>query len=569
MDMAPDPMTITIAKSFVDDLLALADQLAPKLRRAFLDAIAALRDELTPTTIADLLQGAHPTAIELWQRLQELLTPPMQDAILAGVVEVGGLTGEQFPPSVQIQFAFDRTNPFALDAVDTIVADAVRDIANASQDAIRLILRQGFTDGLTPDQMGRRLRANIGLTDRYAQAVENYRQSLLDQDTSVGRADALADAYARRLLNIRASAIARTESIRAMSAGQDALWASAVEQKLLDPQRTRRDWIVTEDDRLCPICEAIPDQNPDGVALGEPFQSDVGPLQYPPAHPLCFPGDTLVASRYGIAAQSKRWYQGQLVIIRTAGGKQLSTTPNHPILTSCGWMAASTLDESCDVICDLFAQRVSTIDDNDGLMPTSIEEVADTLWQASQMRTVEMPIAAEDFHGDGKGSQIAIVRAHSLLGDSADSLRFEPSSDFDFIPGLLTEALDFQGSDTQRFQCAPTTTGCTMGGDCLPASLICSHMRPLEPLGITLGSHGNAVLPQDTVNDISADLLSYGAMVGRYPSEILSDKIIRDERRDFSGHVYNLQTGGGWYIAEGIIAHNCRCAVTLSFKESS
>src|SRR6266550_8636058 len=118
MDMAADPMTSAVAKSLVDDLLALADRLAPKLRRVFLDAIAALRDELTPTTIADLLHGAHPTALELWQRLQELLTPPMQDAILAGVVEAGGLTGEQFPPSVQVQLAFDRTNPFALEAVD-------------------------------------------------------------------------------------------------------------------------------------------------------------------------------------------------------------------------------------------------------------------------------------------------------------------------------------------------------------------------------------------------------------------------------------------------------------------
>jgi hypothetical protein len=37
-------------------------------------------------------------------------------------------------------------------------------------------------------------------------------------------------------------------------------------------------------------------------------------------------------------------------------------------------------------------------------------------------------------------------------------------------------------------------------------------------------------------------------------------QICKVERRQFAGHVYNLETTQGWYIAENIITHNCRRA---------
>jgi hypothetical protein len=50
----------------------------------------------------------------------------------------------------------------------------------------------------------------------------------------------------------------------------------------------RQYWIVTPDDRLCPICVRIPDMNPDGRAIGDLFMTPEGPVDYPPApHPDC------------------------------------------------------------------------------------------------------------------------------------------------------------------------------------------------------------------------------------------------------------------------------------------
>ena len=37
----------------------------------------------------------------------------------------------------------------------------------------------------------------------------------------------------------------------------------------------------------CPICAPIPSENPKGVALNGTFQTPIGPVEGPPAHPRC------------------------------------------------------------------------------------------------------------------------------------------------------------------------------------------------------------------------------------------------------------------------------------------
>jgi len=56
---------------------------------------------------------------------------------------------------------------------------------------------------------------------------------------------------------------------------------------------------------------------------------------------------------------------------------------------------------------------------------------------------------------------------------------------------------------------------------------------------------------------------------GFLPFDVTPDKIVHIERVDFSGHVYNLQTDSEWYVANGIIAHNCRYAATGSLYYSA
>lgn len=81
----------------------------------------------------------------------------------------------------------------------------------------------------------------------------------------------------------RAETIARTETMRASNAGQQLAWDQAAMQGLLSGNE-QKEWIVTPDDRLCPICEPM-----DGVTvdLDESFDVDGEEIDEPPAHPNC------------------------------------------------------------------------------------------------------------------------------------------------------------------------------------------------------------------------------------------------------------------------------------------
>lgn len=53
-------------------------------------------------------------------------------------------------------------------------------------------------------------------------------------------------------------------------------------------------------------------------------------------------------------------------------------------------------------------------------------------------------------------------------------------------------------------------------------------------------------------SQLAADILSGST------GPVFLDDVVSIERRDFSGHVFNLETGTGFYTANGIITHNCR-----------
>ena len=59
----------------------------------------------------------------------------------------------------------------------------------------------------------------------------------------------------------------------------------------------------------------------------------------------------------------------------------------------------------------------------------------------------------------------------------------------------------------------------------------------------------------------SDNLLSVDVKGGQVPSFRFS-RILSTNKLWSDGHVYNLQTVGGWYAANGIILHNCRCTVS-------
>lgn len=312
--------------------------------------------------------------------------------------------------------------------------------------------------------------------------------------------------------------------------------------------------------------------------------------------PNCFPAGTEVQSA-DTEIGYDRWYEGDLVEIVTAEGRQLSGTPNHPVLTCRGWVPLGMLQEGDHLIGGSFVQP-GTVDPHVQAVPTGIEQVVDAL--ADVGTPVWSSVLPMDFHGDGAGSsQVKIVGADGQLLDGSDAAGDKPLRKFRLSGADVgQEALSaLRHADTVAFG-SRSAAGRGVGGSDLVGTLLSGEASPIlsgalsgdgrvsgtgsgSPAGSLIGGDGpvagqvgfplasdmGAVFGDDAMHQPHGDAEAVGDVLSTVALDVTIDKVIFVERRAFAGHVYNLQTRAGWYVANGLIVHNCGC--WLEFVENN
>lgn len=141
-------------------------------------------------------------------------------------------------------------------------------------------------------------------------------------------------------------------------------------------------------------------------------------------HPRCLPAGVVVSGPQR-RATTRRFYQGELVVITTASGQQLPVTGNHPVLTDRGWLPANLIQEGDNVVRSTLREgaRPLTVP-SEHQMPTRVED----LWRPNRMLPlVQVPTAPEDFHGDGGHGDVDVVLANRLLRDRSQPTLAEHS----------------------------------------------------------------------------------------------------------------------------------------------
>lgn len=283
----------------------------------------------------------------------------------------------------------------------------------------------------------------------------------------------------------------------------------------------------------------------------------------PPYHPFCLLGDTLITTAGRITAVSKRWFNGDVVVITTASGKSLSATVNHPVLTPRGWVGAGMLHIGDEVISRLGGVSVSAdtfIDDQHQDVPSSIAEIADSFLSSREVTTREVPTSAEHFHGDGMAGDVAVIGADGKLWDWVDAGLSHVSHDAKFggacaaSAGLLGDSVLDLGGETTR----DTTDG-----------LMGSGSHGSAPLGTHSVEADETLLRLRTERDPSTLEASYDgrptdADLARNIKDgstgpVFVDQVVDVYRYPVSCHVYNLETTQGHYTGNGIVTHNCNC----------
>jgi hypothetical protein len=348
---------------------------------------------------------------------------------------------------------------------------------------------------------------------------------------------------------VRAERIAVTETTRAVVEGERA-YVAELERET--GQRMVPIWMTANDELVCPICAP---RNEKPITNGD----------YPPAHPNCLPGDTLVLPGGNVSAGSKRWYEGDVVTIETLENK-LTATPNHPILTDRGWVGAGDIVEG-DHIFGYSSRdwKITLIDINDENRIPTIENIFSSLG----VNGFRVPVSAPDFHNDGAGSDIAIIRPNSKIMNYGNANFFEPVTENELIMGNIISqvSLPLLSSHAELIKGNLSSSGSIMSGGNLLFSLACGHSFPLDSFGLGLSSGFDASIKKLSSERASAYIKLFSKCVFGLPFDVSLQEVVNVRNDVFSGHVYNLQTESGVYVANGIITHNCRCGVGWEFPK--
>lgn len=263
----------------------IADRHLGPLRRALLFAVArAIRQTAFPR-LAEAIEARSPNgvvgAIE-WETMARVLEDGIVPA-LTTIHEDGGKS------AVPLQKWARQINPRAKQAALRQSYDLIQGVTEESKQAIRALTERLFNGQSTVQATGRLIRDHIGLTRSQSASLWNYQAELQDLFAK-GEITArqLVDRVNKRrdeLIAYRAETIARTESMKAANQGQLDGWRQAEAEGVI-PGEAKREWLITNDERLCPTCAPIPARGP--VGLDEAFIDGHGTaIMNPPAHPSC------------------------------------------------------------------------------------------------------------------------------------------------------------------------------------------------------------------------------------------------------------------------------------------
>ena len=503
-------------------------------------------------------------------------------------------------------------------------AELVKEISNKQREALRAQLFDLFADGkrLAGKEFTSYIADNVGLLDRERQWADNFYDRQIAAGASPTVANKNTNRYRRKLLKARANRIARTETQFAYSRGLDESWNSAKSEGLI-PEDTLQEWIeVPGSERTCKICRQLGNPNGDGtgqkVPIGQPFISEfIGPVFAPPAHPHCLPGDALVLAS-SVTAKSERSYQGDMVVIRTASGNALTCTPNHPVLSDGGWKAARLIQVGGHVVSATRPDRVTPgVVDDQNHAPPVVQEIADFSPVAIAPSSREMPVAAQDFHGDGEGSEVAVVRTYRDLRREFHAPLSEKTIEGLFQPGPQTSSSlptsrlldqsgyrDFGASYSRVRGAGQSQTLCrthaALAHEHARASAPGSNPRVKQALSDDVATHAERLsqslladpapvllddvadiqnqhlgfdakldpgLPQNPLKPKRADTEGFAQSLLADPALVFADEVLSVDVFSFHGPVFNLETGSGAYIAQGVVTHNCRCTRLIVFDD--
>jgi len=251
----------------------IADKMAPSVRKDFLKAIAKAQKDIDLGKLEKALKAGNFKAAENlidWAAFGLALNK-INQALAQVFKEAAKVAGKTFLPDIGITQSLTLSNIEAEKWIAQNAAQLITNVGEETKKAIKEIILRGQKDGIAPKKTAKEIRNLIGLTDRDARAVQNFKARLeIGNKFTPEQVDKQVAKYYQKKLKERAETIAINETQIAAKEGNRAILDQALKENYINTAEWERRWLTTPDDRRCDRCLAMHGQI---TELDKPYSS--------------------------------------------------------------------------------------------------------------------------------------------------------------------------------------------------------------------------------------------------------------------------------------------------------
>jgi len=318
----------------------IAQQKERDMLRAFASSVSDIKNSVTLKELEAAIERQDSDAVVRLLGIDRAAFEQVDDEIYQAY-RTGGLTGVEqigrIPTELgSVGFRFDMAAPSAIEWIRSESSQFVTEVVTDQVDMIKQQLERGLELGDNPrttaiglvgrynPETGKRAGGTVGLTTQQAGWVNKARNELLELDRNYFNRELRDKSYDHiirkaieddkpltkvqidnaitrmqsKTLKFRGDAIARTESINALRAGQFQAVEQAMAKGELDSQDAKKSWDATGDKRTRLDHFQMEANYKDGIPIEEEYVfPDGSKAMYPGDNSLGAPGKQLIQCR--------------------------------------------------------------------------------------------------------------------------------------------------------------------------------------------------------------------------------------------------------------------------------
>lgn len=265
-----------------------------------------------------------------------------------------------------------------------------------------------------------------------------------------------------------------------------------------------------------------------------------------------------------VVGGSKALYTGQAVKLRSASGKVLAVTPNHPVLTLRGLIPAGEVKEGDYLLTEVGEGKGPGAGDYNQNPPTVVEKVFCSLVELHPLGVLRKLVTPLDFHGDAGGfeGEVEVVRTYRQLGGDDIPQAAQSVEESDLVRALPAQG-DLMGRCTLHAALqAEYTPGVGASSPVTPApSMLSLNLRGESGVAKAYRfgefSDVDMALLKAEVDHADVDPEALSDITRCLPSGVAPDQVVNVELVHYSGPVFDFETVSGLMLANQVIVSNC------------